>query len=181
MAPATEAQLKELGLENLGWINISQEGAKLIKTVKDFVLDDCAPAEAVMHEIHQKGEEKGWTRLQIYEAEQPVFKALQEKAKSLGLWNLFLTGEEFHGKIKEVSPISTLEYAIVAEWMGRSGVASSACNCQAPDTGTFEQTRSACSFHERYAPNSLKFVSFALQVTWKSLPASAPRLRRRSG
>lgn len=50
------------------------------------------PAERVMQAIHDEGEEKGWTRLQTYEAGLPVFHALQDKAKALGLWNLFLWG-----------------------------------------------------------------------------------------
>ncbi len=56
----------------------------------------------------------------------PVMEELKQKARQAGLWNLFLPG---------VSGLTQLEYAPMAEEMGRSPVASELFNCAAPDTG----------------------------------------------
>jgi acyl-CoA dehydrogenase len=60
----------------------------------------------------------------------PVVDELKVEARSRGLWNLFLPG---------VSGLSNVEYAPLAELMGRSpALAAEACNCSAPDTGNME-------------------------------------------
>ena len=60
---------------------------------------------------------------------------LKALARSEGLWNLFLP------HLKEDEPgtrLTNLEYAPLAEIMGRIGWASEAFNCSAPDTGNME-------------------------------------------
>jgi acyl-CoA dehydrogenase len=57
---------------------------------------------------------------------------LKEDARARGLWNLFLPDPE-HGP-----GLSNLDYAPLAELMGRTSIASEACNCSAPDTGNME-------------------------------------------
>jgi acyl-CoA dehydrogenase len=60
----------------------------------------------------------------------PIVESLKEEARSQGLWNLFLP---------DVSGLSNLDYAPLAELMGRSVVmAPEAMNCAAPDTGNME-------------------------------------------
>uniref|UniRef100_A0A4W3H841 Acyl-CoA dehydrogenase family member 11 n=1 Tax=Callorhinchus milii TaxID=7868 RepID=A0A4W3H841_CALMI len=59
----------------------------------------------------------------------PVIETLKLKAKAVGLWNLFLP---------EVSGLSQLDYAFMAEEMGRCFFAPKVFNCQAPDTGNME-------------------------------------------
>jgi acyl-CoA dehydrogenase len=64
----------------------------------------------------------------------PELDTLKDKAKAQGLWNLFLP-EEYHG----FSPgLTNLEYAPLAEIMGRTPWASEVFNCSAPDTGNME-------------------------------------------
>lgn len=64
----------------------------------------------------------------------PGMTTLKEKAKAAGLWNLFLPHE--YGAW---SPgLTNLEYAPLAERMGRVDWASVAFNCSAPDTGNME-------------------------------------------
>jgi acyl-CoA dehydrogenase len=68
-------------------------------------------------------------------AHPPVMEELKEHARSLGLWNLFLP----HAAPDDLAPgVSNLDYAPLAEVMGRSHIASEACNCAAPDTGNME-------------------------------------------
>jgi acyl-CoA dehydrogenase len=66
----------------------------------------------------------------------PVIKELKAKARKLGLWNLFLSKAHYpeHGV-----PLTNLEYAVMAEIMGRFGhMGSEVMNCSAPDTGNIE-------------------------------------------
>jgi acyl-CoA dehydrogenase len=65
----------------------------------------------------------------------PVMEELKAHALELGLWNLFLP----HGGEQWDAPgLSNVDYAPLAEIMGRSHIASEACNCSAPDTGNME-------------------------------------------
>jgi len=62
----------------------------------------------------------------------PVMEELKEEARRRGLWNLFLPDDE-HG-----AGLRNCDYAPLAEIMGRTRIASEACNCSAPDTGNME-------------------------------------------
>ena len=59
-----------------------------------------------------------------------VVEPLKEQARALGLWNLFLPG------LRSIEPgtcLSNLEYAPLAEIMGRVAWASEVFNCNAPE------------------------------------------------
>jgi acyl-CoA dehydrogenase len=58
-----------------------------------------------------------------------LIEDLKHKAKAAGLWNLFLP---------DVSGLTNLEYAPLAEMMGRVAWSSEVFNCSAPDTGNME-------------------------------------------
>jgi len=61
----------------------------------------------------------------------PLMEELKAKAKKEGLWNLFLAKQ--HG-----GSLTNLEYAPLAEIMGRIIWAPEIFNCNAPDTGNME-------------------------------------------
>lgn len=64
----------------------------------------------------------------------PGIESIKEKARAEGLWNLFLPHE--YG---EFSPgLTNLEYAPLAEIMGRVPTSPEFFNCSAPDTGNME-------------------------------------------
>jgi acyl-CoA dehydrogenase len=65
----------------------------------------------------------------------PIMKDLKERAKELGLWNMFLPNHYS----EQAGGFTNLEYGLMAEYLGKSqSIASEATNCAAPDTGNME-------------------------------------------
>ena len=92
-----------------------------------FMDEHVYPAESVYHEqLVASGDPH---------SHPPVIEELKERARELGLWNLFLPEPT---EAVDVPGLSNAEYAPLAEIMGRSHIAPEACNCAAPDTGNME-------------------------------------------
>ncbi|MGW1738685.1 acyl-CoA dehydrogenase family protein [Nocardia sp. NPDC001965] len=62
----------------------------------------------------------------------PIMRELQARARDAGLWNLFMTHDGLG------AGLTNLEYAPLAEMVGRSIIGNEAINCSAPDTGNME-------------------------------------------
>jgi alkylation response protein AidB-like acyl-CoA dehydrogenase len=102
----------------------SQNGQEVLAKLKAFMKDEVLPVEADYFK-ELKAKDNPWVVL-------PVIEQLKEKAKSLGLWNLFLPKSDYG------AGISNADYALMAEEMGRSFMAPELFNCNAPDTGNME-------------------------------------------
>jgi acyl-CoA dehydrogenase len=104
----------------------SERSIALQEKLKLFIARNLVPVQGEV-EAFQKDPANIWKRWHGLEA-------LKEKAKTQGLWNLFLPVG--YG---ELSPgLTNLDYAPLAEIMGRILWASEVFNCSAPDTGNME-------------------------------------------
>ncbi|OBH50421.1 acyl-CoA dehydrogenase family protein [Mycobacterium sp. E2479] len=103
---------------------VSRRSADLLERLTGF-MDECVyPAEATYHrELGEAGHPH---------AQPGVMQELKAEARRRGLWNLFHPDPEYG------AGLSCIEYAPLAEIMGRSAIGSEACNCSAPDTGNME-------------------------------------------
>ncbi len=102
----------------------SERSRRLQAEVARFVAERIMPAEVVL-QAHAADPATRWTI-------PPLLESLKAEAKAQGLWNLFLP-DATHG-----AGLSNLDYAPIAERMGRSLHAPEIFNCSAPDTGNME-------------------------------------------
>ena len=98
----------------------STKTVELQKQLEKFMRENIYPNEERYKREISSGDH--WKTLQIIED-------LKEKARAENLWNLFLP---------EISGLSNLEYAPLAETMGRVYWSAEIFNCSAPDTGNME-------------------------------------------
>ena len=98
-----------------------------MKRIGDFMDAHIYPAEPVYAAQMDEARKKGNPWIVV-----PVVEELKAKARKQGLWNFFLNESE-HG-----AGLTNLEYAPLAELMGKVGFASEVFNCSAPDTGNME-------------------------------------------
>ena len=107
---------------------------ELIRRVSNFMDEHIHPAVAVYEA--QQAEGDPWKVI-------PVVETLKAKARAAGLWNMFMPPDSGHPHVDDTFvfegvQLSNLEYAPIAEIMGRVGFASEVFNCSAPDTGNME-------------------------------------------
>src|SRR5258706_9989917 len=104
---------------------LSERSRDLRDRVKRFMREHIAPIERrYWEEIAAKNNGGDWTRWTV----SPQMNELKARAKSEGLWNLFLPDPVLG------AGLSTLEYAPIPEGTGRSFLPPEAFNCNAPDT-----------------------------------------------
>ncbi|MEM7514717.1 MAG: acyl-CoA dehydrogenase family protein, partial [Bacteroidota bacterium] len=106
-------------------LTTTPKAQELHSRAKKFIREELLPIEEEI--LHQGHETRGdWTQWQI----DPRIDLLKEKARSQGLWNMFLPGHP--------EGLSNLDYAPIAEVTGYSILAPELFNCNAPDTGNME-------------------------------------------
>jgi len=104
----------------------------------DFALSDKVKdlqrrLQGFMDEYIYPNERRYYSEIELNRWSPPtVIEELKPKARAAGLWNLFLP-DDAHGQ-----ELTNLEYAPLAEIMGRSFIAPEVFNCSAPDTGNME-------------------------------------------
>ncbi len=89
--------------------------------------DEIAPLDAEFLAEVEIGD-----RWQFTPRQTEIHEGLKASARARGLWNFWLTGSS------EGAGLSTVEYAYLAEEMGKSHLAPEVFNCNAPDTGNME-------------------------------------------
>jgi acyl-CoA dehydrogenase len=113
----------------------------LVEAVRAMVRDEIAPLDREFHaEVgrHSSGDRFRHSARQI-----EILETLKARARDRGLWNFWLT-DSTRGQ-----GLTTVEYAYLAEEMGKVHIAAEVFNCNAPDTGNME-------VFERYGPQWMK-------------------------
>jgi alkylation response protein AidB-like acyl-CoA dehydrogenase len=100
---------------------------ELMDRVQEFMDRHVHPAEPVYAAQMDEATRNGNRWIVV-----PIVEDLKAKAKQQGLWNFFLPHSKWG------PGLSNLEYAPLAEMMGRVSFASEVFNCSAPDTGNME-------------------------------------------
>jgi acyl-CoA dehydrogenase len=108
-------------------LGISAKVAPILEAVKRFIAEQVMPVESEFRAQVAVGD-----RWQLNERQQEILHDLKSQSRAAGLWNFFLT-DGAGG-----SGLNTVEYAYLAEEMGKSHLAAEAFNCSAPDTGNME-------------------------------------------
>jgi acyl-CoA dehydrogenase len=101
---------------------LSPDAEQLLERLRAFMKAEVYPREVAYHEELAAAENRF--------APLKTMDLLKEKAQAAGLWNLWMP--------KEFGGLSNLDYAPLAEEMGRVLWAPEAFNCNAPDTGNME-------------------------------------------
>lgn len=108
-------------------LGISTKVAPLLAQVKAFIDEEVRPLEGEFLAEIAVGD-----RWQFTARQTEIMEGLKAKARDAGLWNFFLTDGDAG------SGLNTVEYAYLAEEMGKSHIAAEVFNCAAPDTGNME-------------------------------------------
>ncbi|MGP4771684.1 acyl-CoA dehydrogenase family protein [Acinetobacter sp. PFS20] len=108
---------------------LSKKAQDFTERTRKFILEEIEPIEAKFwEEVHELNPDGNWKKWQWPE----LLENLKSKAKQAGLWNMFLPDEKLG------AGLTVQEYAHIAELTGRSLLAPTVFNCNAPDTGNME-------------------------------------------
>ena len=119
--------LKSASMDDLD-LRMSEGVRPLYEAVKKFIKEEVDP---ITEEYYRLGE--GRTEHWGYgEGQLELLEGAKAKARELGLWNFFLPDAETG------EGLSNLDYAYIANELGKNRLASECLNCSAPDTGNME-------------------------------------------
>lgn len=109
-------------------LGLTKKAEELRTKVRSFIDMHVLPVEDEFHNEVGTGGDRWAMTDRMYE----ILETLKGQARKEGLWNFWLTGSDAgYG-------LTTVEYAYLAEEMGRSQLAAESFNCSAPDTGNME-------------------------------------------
>jgi acyl-CoA dehydrogenase len=107
-------------------LGVSSNLKPLLEAVRDMVRNEIIPLdEEFLAEVGSRGDRWSYTSRQA-----EILEGLKAKARERGLWNLWRT----HAG----NGLTTVEYAYLAEEMGKAHLGAETFNCSAPDTGNME-------------------------------------------
>jgi len=109
---------------NLG---VTDRVRPLLDAVRAFILERVMPVDEEF--LTEGGKGNRWT---LTSRQKAILDELKSAARAQGLWNFWLTDSD------RGPGLTTVEYAYLAEEMGRAYLAAEAFNCSAPDTGNME-------------------------------------------
>lgn len=111
-----------MGLE----LGVTKRLAPILEAVRTMIRDEIIPLGDEFHsEVGKTG-----NRWEYTERQTEILETLKARSKKAGLWNLWRTQAE--------GGLTTVEYAYLAEEMGKSHIGAEVFNCSAPDTGNME-------------------------------------------
>lgn len=107
-------------------LGITKHLEPILEAVRDMVRNEIMPVdEEFLAAVGSEGDRWSYTARQT-----EILEGLKAKAKARGLWNLWHTQAE--------DGLTTVEYAYLAEEMGKASLGAETFNCSAPDTGNME-------------------------------------------
>lgn len=122
-------------------LGMSEKVRPLVEKVRAMVETEIAPLNEEFEA--EVGRHPSGNRFAMTDRQLEILNGLKATAKERGLWNFWLTDStRGYG-------LSTVEYAYLAEEMGKVGIAAEVFNCAAPDTGNMEVL-------ERYGTDAMK-------------------------
>jgi acyl-CoA dehydrogenase len=109
-------------------LRMSEGVRPLYEAVKAFIRDEVEP---ITEEFYRLGEGRA-DRWSWGVGQLELLEGAKARARELGLWNFFLPNAETG------QGLSNLDYAYIANELGKNRLASECLNCSAPDTGNME-------------------------------------------
>jgi acyl-CoA dehydrogenase len=107
---------------------MSAKARPLMDAVKSHIKENVEPIIEEFNELDgQKEDRWSWHPRQL-----ELLDGAKNKAKESGLWNFFLPDSEMG------DGLTNLDYAYIADELGKFELASETLNCSAPDTGNME-------------------------------------------
>ncbi|SFS04884.1 acyl-CoA dehydrogenase family protein [Yoonia litorea] len=107
-------------------LGITERLRPILSAVKGMIETEIAPLDAEFLAEVDRGDRWQFTKRQT-----EILEGLKLKAKAAELWNFWDT-------FRDGPQLNTVEYAYLAEEMGKSHLAAEVFNCNAPDTGNME-------------------------------------------
>ncbi len=109
-------------------LGLTEKVSPLLSKVRQMIYENIIPLESEFFSEVSRSSDRFYYTPRMTE----IIEGLKNKAKSEGLWNFWLTDSD------KGLGLSTVEYAYLAEEMGKCRLGAEVFNCSAPDTGNME-------------------------------------------